>query len=108
MARFEITNNQLLALNADIQKQQNESPAFYFFNKEKIKRFYQQNTMLIKIVDKRKSELAIKYAIHNDLGEPVLEEKEGIQHYTFVNEEAENNYKEELSTILARSVTVEL
>lgn len=108
MARLELTNAQLKTVSIDINKQADASPAFRTLLSEKIKRFYQQNKFLLKIIDEREAGFVRKYAKHDEFGVPITEEKEDGNHYTFDNEEIKEKYLAELREFMERTVTVEL
>lgn len=104
----EITNNQLLALQRDIERCTNESAAFYFFNKEKIKRFYQQNTFLLNIINKNMDAAVKKYVVYGEDDKPKTEEKDGQTVYVFASEDDEKQYIETTQEFLSRTVKVQL
>jgi hypothetical protein len=108
MARHEATNGKLFALRDDINKQCNESAAFYYFNKEKISRFNSQNKLLLKILDDRLGEFIKKYVQHGEDGKPMTEEKDGVTVFVFESEEKGEAYLEEQKEFLARSIHIEL
>lgn len=105
--RTDITNNALMALEVDIQNQVKASPAFYYFNKEKLKRFYQQNGHLLRIINDRMAEYIKKYVVHED-EKPVTEKKDEGEVYVFTSTEAEEKYRAETAEFLNRTVKIEL
>lgn len=107
MARTEITNAEFRALLADIDNQQKTSPAFRFFLKEKISRFYQQNAMSIKILNKFMADNIKNYVQHDEDGRPMIEEKEGNHFYKFETEELEKEYLEKANEFMGRSIFIE-
>lgn len=105
--RQQITNNQLLALEADIQHQMSTSPAFVFFNKEKVRRFYQQNNLNLKVINDKMNGFIKKYVQHEG-DEPKTEEKDGQKVYVFGCEDDEQAYRNETAEFLNRSIYVEV
>ena len=103
-----MTNSTLVAIEADLKKLVNESPAFYYFFREKVKQFYQRNSIVINGIGRNKERLAKEYAVYNEAGEPVLVDQEGEKHYTFINAEAEKAFKDGLAEFLTRSIFVEI
>lgn len=105
--RQQITNNQLIALEADILNQMNNSPAFFFFNMEKCKRFYQQNNLSLKMITDRMNGIIKKYVVHEN-DQPKTEDKDGQKLYVFATTDDEKAYREETAEFLNRSIYVEL
>lgn len=102
------TNNQLLALEADIQQLSSSSPAFFFFNKEKIRRFYQQNAINLKIIQQKMAGFIEKYVVHDEKNQPKTEDKDGQTVYVFACEDDEFEYRNETSDFLNRSIFIEI
>lgn len=106
--RQQITNNQLIALDKDVQKQMNESPAFFFFNKTKIDALYQKNTLLFKIINERMAGFVKKYVQHDEEGKPLTEEKNGEKVYVFATEADREQYLAEQQEFLSLTIHIEL
>ena len=102
-----ITNDALFALEADIQNQMKNSPAFFFFNKEKVNRFYQQNNLNLKVINDRMAGFIKKYVQHEN-DEPKTEEKDGQKVYVFATKEDEEAYLADTREFLNRSIYVEV
>lgn len=108
MARAEITNNELNALDKDINQWMQASAAFRFLFQEKIKRFYQQNAMSLKILNKFLQDNVKKYVLHDEAGAPQTEDKEGVKHYKLATPEDEVAYIAAATEFMNRSIYVEL
>jgi hypothetical protein len=108
MSRITTTNGFLNDARQDIARLTNASPAFSLFFKDKINRFWGQNKLLLKILDDRLSEFARKYAKHDEEGKPILEKKEGADHYTFETPEKEKEYKDAVTEFFNREIYIEL
>jgi hypothetical protein len=107
MARALMTNAQLQAISIEVDELRKHSPAVSFLLKEKINRFYQQNGLQLKIIDKKKDEFAKQHCLLEASGEPMTEDKEGIKHYKFIDDEAKNKYLDAITEFMERSVYVE-
>jgi hypothetical protein len=107
MARLEITNADFRTLLADIDNQKRTSPAFGFFLKEKINRFYQQNAMCIKILNKFMADNIKTYVEHDSDGKPMIEERDGGHFYKFETPEKEKEYLEKANEFMGRTILVE-
>jgi hypothetical protein len=109
MARTEMPNATLYAVAIGLQQLQQINPAIAFLLKEKINRFFQQNAMLLKIIDSRRSELVKKYVKHDELGNAVTkkDEETKIEQYVFEDEKTEEEYKNAYEEFMSRYVNVE-
>lgn len=108
MPRTQLTYAALLSLRDDIIKQQNESPAFYFFNEAKIDRFKSQNSMALKILETRLSEFVKKYVKFDKDMQPMTEMRDGINVYSFYNEEYRQDYLKARNNFLSQKISVDL
>lgn len=108
MPRIKTTNGFLNEARQDIARLSQTSPAFNLFLRDKITRFWSQNKLLLKILDDRLVEFAKKYALHDDAGNPILENKDGQDHYTFKDAETEQAYKDAVTDFLNREIHIEL
>lgn len=106
--RHDVTNSQLLALETDIQKQMQSSAAFFFFNKEKVRRFYQQNAISLSILNKKMAAAVEKYVVHKDEKPETATDKDGVLIYVFNSDEDEKKYRDETAEFLNRTVKIEL
>lgn len=102
---MEITYNDLLILERDINAQAN-SPAYRYFNGQKIKRFYQINNIRLEALHTTINNLVKKYVLHDDKGNPVTAEENGHQQYQFENDENREAYKKAAEEFLSRTITL--
>jgi hypothetical protein len=107
MARTLMTNAQLQAVSIELEELRTHSLAISFLLKEKINRFYDQNKLSLRIIDKKKDEIAKEFCLLEANGEPMTEDKEGVKHYKFIDDEAKNRYLGVIKEFMERSVYVE-
>lgn len=103
-----ITYGELSALEQDIRRQQQISPAFVIFNKEKIRRFYQQNNLRLKILQDTIKDLVSKHVLHDEKDKPVTQEVEGQLRYKFIDEGAQKEYEEKVTAFFALNIELHL
>lgn len=108
MPRFELTYGQLLALRDDIIRQQQTSAAFFYFNKSRVEKFFNQNQMALKVLKSRMDEYVKKYVKFDADAQPITEEKDGTLVYTFYSEESKEQYKKALNNFMALKISIEL
>lgn len=97
----------LCQLRNDIQLQSQKSIAFALFNQQKIKNFFQQNSMRLQIADKKMNELIEKHVEHGeDLKPIVLEENDGMVKHKFLSEEDEKTFNDEYKVFMSRGITI--
>jgi hypothetical protein len=108
MSRTTTTNAELYAIRADIEYMSSASPSYRLFFKEKISRFFNQNKMLLKIIDQRLADFIKQYAVHDEEGNPVTEKKEDQEHYTFKDEETKEQHKAAVKQFMERQITIEI
>ncbi len=106
--RKEMTNYQLMLLRDDINSQANHSPAFAFFNEQKIKNFFSRNAMSLTLLRNKTAEIKKHYCLVDETGEPLTKDVDGRKELVYPSQEASEQCKEELTEFLNRSVTVEL
>lgn len=106
MHNHNLTYNDLFLIDRDIEKQMATSPAFRFFNAEKIRRFKGQNNLRLGVLYRTIDGLAKKYALHDENDKAITQEVNGERMYTFLNEENEKAYKEEAEKFL--SITIQI
>lgn len=100
----EITYQQLDQLSTDIQKQVSQSPAFYYFNKEKIKRFYQLNQLRLQAIEEKKKSLVKKYVQHENREPLTKDNEQGTKVYVFADRFNEDAYIAEYTTFMNQSL----
>lgn len=108
MSRTQTSNSELHAIRADIMYMQSASPSYKLFFKEKIHRFFNQNNMLLKIIDQRLAELIKKYALHDEAGNAITEKKDDGEHYTFADDERKEAYKAAVKEFMERTIIIEI
>ena len=86
------TYQDLANLHADIEKQQKASPAFSFFNREKIKNFYGRNRVRIELLQKKIEQLKHDHIIRDVEGNYVTEKIEGTDQWVFKTEADKEEY----------------
>lgn len=106
--RREMTNYQLMLLRDDINAQTNQSPAFAFFNDQKIKNFFSRNAMSLALLRNKTAEIKKQYCLVDESGEPLIKEVDGRKELVYPSQEANDLCKEELTEFLNRLVSVEL
>lgn len=90
-------------------KRECQSPAFAFLLKEKIKNFYQRNSIRLNAMEDKFEELIKKYVLHNEKKEPVTKKDENdALVYDFPDEESRNSYMQEIKDFCARTIEVEI
>lgn len=108
MAKEQVTFGQLLALRDDILHQQNTSPAFFYFNKARVKKFFSLNTMALKVLQSRLDEMVKKYVMFDKEMQPITEEKDGQHIYKFYSEEGRQQFIEARNNFLNGKISIEL
>ena len=119
--RREITNNALFMLDVEFSAMAEKLPAVAFLLDEKIRRFYTQNMMSLKILHKNMGIIQKRYILHNDEGkaQKAADEKGDMQWIFLESVAAENGelltgekvaqaYFEDAGIFLNRSITVEV
>lgn len=109
MARTELTNLELNALQRDVESLSQSSPAFRIFLKEKIKRFYQQNAMQLQSLNNFLRRNVKEHVQHDENDQPMTEEREGgIKHYVFATPEDEKAYVDDATEFMNRTICIEI
>ena len=108
MPKTQVTYGQLLALRDDINRQQSNSAAFYFFNKTKIDLFFARNTMALKVLQSRMDEYVQKYVKFDADGQPVKEMRDGKEYYCFYSEEYRTKYLAAVNKFLDLKISIEI
>lgn len=108
MAKHQVTYGQLKALCEDIMRQQNTSPSFFFFQKNRTERFFAQNTMAIKVLESRMNEFLKKYVKHDENQQPLTEEKDGGRVYSFESDEIKQKYLDAVNNFLSLKISIGL
>ena len=108
MARQQLTNKQLQLLRNDINSQTHRSPAFYFFNRPRIERFFHQNALALKVLQSREDELIRKYVQHDESGKPMTRQENGELVWVFATDELRQQYLEDQENILSKAVLIEV
>ncbi len=101
-----ITYAYLTALEQDILRQSQISPAFNLFHREKIKRFYQDNQLRLKIMNDTMQGLVKKYVLHDENDKPLTHDVDGQLQYKFIDEAAEKDY--EVKAKMFMELTIDL
>jgi hypothetical protein len=108
MARTELTNHELNALQRDVESLSQTSPAFRIFLKEKIKRFYQQNAVQLQRLNNFLRKNVKEHVQHDENDQPMTEERDGVKHYKFATLEDEEAYIADATTFMNRTIYIEL
>lgn len=108
----QLTYADLNDIEQDIQLQQRRSPAFSLFNREKIKRFYQQNRVRLQVLSDTMKKLITEYVLHEDdekgNPKPVTHEVEGQLQYKFIDEEKEEEYEAKAKEFMNMSIEIHI
>lgn len=108
MAKLQVTFGQLLALRDDILHQQRTSASFFYFNKTRVEKFFQLNTMALKVLQSRLDEFVQKYVMFDKDQQPITEEKEGRIVYKFYSDEYKEKYQQAVNNFLSGKISIEL
>ncbi len=100
------TYQQLLIIERDIQRQSVNSPAFLAFNTNKIKEFYQRNSMHLKVANEKLNAMMEDHIAKDEEGKWKKEEKDGTIVFIGKTEDDYNQYKEKYDALMARNVTI--
>lgn len=106
--KAKMTYGDLDILNQSMKKEC-QSPAFAFLLKEKVKNFYQRNSIRLNAMEDKFEELIKKYVLHNEKDEPQTKKDEkGVLIYDFPNEESKTKYMQEIKDFCSRAIEVEI
>jgi hypothetical protein len=108
MPRIEMTYAKLDALNQDIERLQNQSPAFYYFFLVRVERFRNVNKMALAVIESRTQEFIKKYVKFDKDGEPITEIKDKQEVYCFYSEEGRENYLKAIRNFMSLKISVDL
>lgn len=108
MPKIDATYGQLMLLRDDILRLQNESAAFFYFNKARNDRFFSQNHMHLSILNSRLSEFIKNHVQHDENQQPVTELKENVAHYVFPSPAEKEKYIAARNKFLSLKITMEL
>lgn len=108
MSRITVTYGQLMALRNDIRKQQNESPAFYYFNKSRTDKFFSLNNMALKVLESRMDEFVKKYVKLDADMQPMTEDVDGQIVYQFYSPDYKEKYLNAVNKFLAIKISIDL
>lgn len=108
MPRTQLTYGQLKALNDDISRLQNQSPAFFFFQGSMVEKFRNQNSMALKILESRTTEFINKYVMMDKDMQPMTEIKDGVKVYSFYSDEYRDNYLKALNNFLSQKISIDI
>lgn len=93
----------------DIEYQCQQSRAFVFFNREKIKRFYTLNKLRIEVLHKRCDKINKKYTKLDENGNPLMVNNDKNQNdFVYEEEHLKEEHKQELADFLATTFDLEL
>lgn len=92
-----------------MERIQKQSPALALLLKEKIRRFYSQNAIVLDGLNRFLRKHIQEYVTHGEDGKPLTEKKEdGAEHYVFETAEKEAEYIAKASEFMNRSIYVEI
>src|SRR4051812_7557170 len=96
----------LLMLDKDIQTL-SQNRALRFFNKEKIERFYDRNSLRLEAATLKMQKLNEKYVQKDAKGEFMKIEEEGVfKTFIFISEEHEKKYMQEFGEFVKTTFTI--
>jgi len=99
--KVKMTYGDLDVLHQSVQRE-SQKPAFAFLLKEKIKNFYQRNSIRLNAMEEKFKELIEKYVLHNEKDEPLTKKDEkGVLVYDFKDEESKNKFMQEMKDFCA-------
>lgn len=104
------TYRDLTNLERDIKYQCSISPVFQVFNREKIKRFYQENTGRLSYISKTVSALMEEHIIKDEKGIFQQHVKpEGMDNgWKYKTEEDEKKFAEAMESVMTKSIEIYL
>jgi hypothetical protein len=106
--RQEINYHALRAIVDDIEVQQRRSPAFSLLNREKIRRFYQQNGLRVQTLNKNLDQFVTDYVVHEE-GKPKTQDGEnGRKEYVFVSDQQKEEYLAKYNEFMNLTFTLEV
>lgn len=108
MSKIDATYNSLLSLRDDIDRLQNTSPAFYFFQRARCEKFAAQNSMHLKILKSRLDGYVTKYVQHDENQQPITEMRDGVKVYVFPSDAERKNYLDAVNAFLSLKISMEL
>jgi len=103
------TYGQLQAIINDINRQCTQSPAFELFNREKIKRFYQQNAIRIQSLHDRRNKIFEANVKKDEKGEHYLQvDVDGKKDWDFISDEHKAVFEKETAEFLTLTFKINL
>src|SRR5688572_7421410 len=110
---METTYHQLRAIAMDVDQQRKSSPAFAAFNKEKIRRFFDQNQFRLSAMNEGILKIAKKHCELDVDGNPMTHEvkkkgKPTSVEYKFKDAAAEKAYNEEYDHFMSTSFRIHI
>jgi len=104
-----VNYQQLRDLENDIDMQRKSSPAFAFFNADKIKRFYQNNVLRITVMKDTIAKLQKQYAKVNLKGEPeTIINSQGVTEITFNSEADKEEFNLKYNNFISTTFEIKL
>lgn len=108
MPKYQMQNFQLQNILNGLNQLTN-NPALAILLDDKIKRLQNNNAILIKVLIKRCDELVEKYVAHDENLKPKTQtDDKGVLVYVFETPELEEQYKDEMTEFLNRTITIEI
>lgn len=100
------TYQELIVLEADIEKQQKNSPAFAFFNRDKIKNFYSKNKLRISTAKAKLNEMMDEHIVVKDgvFQKTLNEKREEV--WLFKTEADKAEYQAKLEALMTRAIEI--
>jgi hypothetical protein len=96
--------NELALIMGDIETLSIQHPTYWIFNREKIKKFQDNNEVRIGILHKQKDALVKKFAKLDDSGNPIIIIANGIQQLSWETEENKAEFEKEWKTLMAMPI----
>jgi hypothetical protein len=102
MARIETTMRKLFELRQDINLECRRSPAFGFFNRARVERFFKDNALQLQRLETQVNFLIGKYVMHDANNQPMTYEINGEPNYKFLTDDLREAYLKELNAFLEK------
>ena len=105
----QLTYENLIAIQRDIEHQCRISPAFSFFNAEKIRRFMQRNAIRLNIANQKLNEMFDAYVKKDEAGKwkQIVEEGKPAK-WDFHDEESEKSFNEKYADLMSITIDIHL
>lgn len=106
--KIQSTYKELMNIDQDIVFQMNNSPAFSVFNREKIKRFKQENAVRLKILADTVNELMESHVNKDSKGtfKQIVTPEGQPNRWDFISDENAAMFNKDLESFLAKEISI--